>query len=72
MGISADFNIDISEKGVKLTVKDVNVNSFVIDNVFKKLDKFRKKKDKNKLCSKNQVTSNSESNDGYYTIDIKV
>lgn len=69
MGLSADINIDISEKGVKLTVKDVNVNSFVIDNVFKKLDKFRKKK--SKMLDKTTTVSDVN-NDGYYTIDIKV
>ena len=69
MGIRVDFNVDISEKGVKLELKNVDVNNFTIDKIFKKIDK-KVKKFKNSRKKTTEKLQSSE--EGYYNIDIKV
>lgn len=43
MKIHGDIKLKFTEEGMKLDVKDLNINNFCIDNVFKHIEKKRKK-----------------------------
>lgn len=64
--LDMDLNIKIDRNGVRFEVKKINPNNFVIDKVFRKLDK----KSKNEKCEKpnNGLIKPSDC----YTIEINV
>lgn len=67
--LDMDLNIKIDRNGVRFEVKKINPNNFVIDKVFRKLDK-KLKKSENEKCEKpnNGLMKPSDC----YTIEINV
>lgn len=69
MGISLDLSLGLNREGVKFAVKNVDINGFVIDKVFKKLNKKAKKKELENKQYK-IVEESKPVDDGLYTIEI--
>lgn len=73
MRISGEASLKFNEEGMKLEVKNLNINNFCIDNVFKYIDKKHKKL--MKKAEKNEtreIAKESSNNDGMYVIEINV
>ena len=71
--LDMDFNIKIDKHGVRFEVKKINPNNFIIDKVFKKLDKRSKKKDSEKCVYNTSPSDKKEDKSSdYYTIEINV
>ena len=71
--LDMDFNIKIDKHGVRFEVKKINPNNFIIDKVFKKLDKRSKKKDSEKCVNNTSPSDKKEDKSSdYYTIEINV
>ena len=70
--LDIDFNVKIDKTGVKLEVKKINPNGFIIDKVFKKLDKKSKKKEVEKELPNVSEKDNNDNTSDCYTIEINV
>lgn len=71
MKISGDINLKFTEEGLKIDMKDFNINNFCIDNVFKEVDKKRKKILK-KSDKKEKNKKSESSDDDMLNIEIVV
>lgn len=68
--LDIDLNVKIDKTGVKLEVKKINPNGFIIDKVFKKLDKKSKKKEEEKELPAISEKNIADNTSDCYTIVI--
>lgn len=71
MKIRGDINLKFTEEGMKIDMKDFNINNFCIDNVFRHIEKKRKKLLK-KADKEEKKKIDISNDDEMYTIEINV
>lgn len=73
MKLNGEINLKFDERGLNLNVKNLNINNFCLDKVFKHIEKKHKKKlAKEAKTNKETTTPVVDPNEGYYVIEINV